>query len=357
MTQIFNYYLYHQANLSKSQRFTNYDIENFLMDEKISLKAVDQYADKYARQLAGSFFSGKQKISGQEILTLSEIRQVNLLVIRDLLNAWKKESENLRSPYFDYDAKPVAEALTVFQNTLSNHILISQNDFLPLLTRAVSQTLYLILDPYDFYSDTLDRKGKAPLTTESLKNDVKYIKINKAPLEKLVARLEEKKTTHLSGHEAFALLDSILEEVNFSPEEIDPYLVTFSKLVPVSFEMFYEKKAAPVPTVKPAASQPPLATPPRDINTVKETKPTLADNLARQKTGTLKEGLTINQKFMFTKILFHGDFEIFTEAIERLDRLDNLEQAHRFLHDAYPDWDRESEEYEEFIEIVEKRFS
>lgn len=333
------------------------------MDEKINLKAVDHYADKYARQLAGSFFSRKQKISGQEILSLCEIRQVNLLVIRDLLNAWKKESENLRSPYFDYDAKPVSEALVVFQNALSNHILISQNDFMPLLTRAVSQTLYLILDPYDFYSDTVDRKGKESLSTESLKNDVKYIKINKAPLEKLVSRLEEKKAVQISGNEAFALLDTILEEVNFSPEEIDPYLITFSKLVPVSFEMFYEKKAvvptlpAPAPVVVKTVVTQPSITAPRETNNNKDFKPTLADNLAKQKTGTLKEGLTINQKFMFTKILFHGDFEIFTEAIEKIDRFDNLAQAQRFLQDAYPDWDRESEEYEEFIEIVEKRFN
>jgi hypothetical protein len=78
--------------------------------------------------------------------------------------------------------------------------------------------------------------------------------------------------------------------------------------------------------------------------------------LAKQKITRLKESLTINQKFMFTKILFHGDFEIFTEAIDKLDRFDNLTQAMRFIDDAYPDWDRESEEYEEFYEILQNRF-
>jgi hypothetical protein len=84
---------------------------------------------------------------------------------------------------------------------------------------------------------------------------------------------------------------------------------------------------------------------------------TLADNLAKQKTVKLKESLTINQKFMFTKILFHGDFEIFSEAIDKLDRLDNLTQAMKFIDDGYPDWDIESEEYEEFIEILQNRFN
>jgi hypothetical protein len=76
-----------------------------------------------------------------------------------------------------------------------------------------------------------------------------------------------------------------------------------------------------------------------------------------QKIGRIKDGLTINQKFMFTKILFNGDFEIFSAAIEKLDRLDNLKQAMTYLEQTYPEWDKESEEYEEFIELVEKRFS
>ena len=60
---------------------------------------------------------------------------------------------------------------------------------------------------------------------------------------------------------------------------------------------------------------------------------------------------------MFTKILFHGDFEIFSEAVDKLDRFDNLAQAMRFIEDGYPDWDKESEEYLEFLEIIEKRFN
>lgn len=328
------------------------------MDEKINLKSVDQYAQQYAQHLSNSFFSKKNKISGPEILQLSSVKQVNLFVIRDLLVAWKKESEKLKSPYFDYDAREVREALVVFHNTLSNHILIGKEHFLPLLVRAVSQTIYLILDPYDFYSDTLDRKEGAPLITADLKSEVRYIKINKAPLEKLVTRLEEKKLDTISGNEAFAILDQILEEVNFTPEEIDPHLQLFNETVPLKVGNFYESKALSPP---PAAVVPDLITPSsiqKSISTTlqKETKQTLADDLAKKKMVLLKQNLTINQKFMFTKILFHGDFEIFSETIDKLDRFDNYAQAMRYIDEAYPHWDRESEEYMEFIELVEKRF-
>jgi hypothetical protein len=174
------------------------------MDEKISLKSVDQYAINYANQLADSFFSKQEKISGPEILSLCEVKQVNLFVISDLLSVWQQESQKLKSPYFDYEAKPVLDIINQFQNTLSNHILIGKADFLPLLKRAVSKTLYLILAPYDFYADTLEGKGYESLQTQALKNKVKYIKINQAPLEKLLAHLQEKNIDTLTGKEAFA---------------------------------------------------------------------------------------------------------------------------------------------------------
>ncbi len=327
------------------------------MDEKISLKSVDQYAQQYSLSLVNSFFSKKNKITGPEILQLSAVKQVNLFVVHDLLMAWKKEIEKLKSPYFDYHSQDVNDALVAFQNTLSNHILIGKEHFLPLLTKAVSQTIYLILDPYDFYSDTLDKKEGMPLNSSDLKNEVKYIKINKAPLEKLVIRLEEKKMISISGNEAFAMLDQILEEVNFTPEEVDSYLQLFNKVVPLRTENFYE--------AKPLSSQPLVLKPEVIVSTSteravptaqKETKQTLADDLAKKKIILLKQNLTINQKFMFTKILFHGDFEIFSETIDKLDRFDSMAQAMRFIDDAYPHWDRESEEYLEFIEIIEKRF-
>jgi len=331
------------------------------MDEKISLKAIDNYAIQYANQVADSFFSKKEKITGPEILSFCEVKQVNLFVINDLLSAWKQESQKLKSPFFDYEAKPVAEAMAQFQNTLSNHIVIRKSDFLPLLKRGVSQTLYLILAPYDFYAETMDEKGNEFIKTSDLKNKVKYIKINRAPLEKLVTHLEAKKSEAISGKEAFALLDHILEEVSFTPEDFEPYLAHFNSVVPITIDKFFDIKT-PAPVTKPAPIIIPVVKPePQVIKSVAaqpvESKPTLADNLAKQKVTRLKESLTINQKFMFTKILFHGDFEIFSEAIDKLDRFDSLAQAERFLEEGYPDWDRESEEYEEFIEIIQNRFS
>ncbi len=377
------------------------------MDEKLSAKALEDYSDDYASKVTATFFASKERISGQEILNLCDIQQINLFVIRELLRAWKLETHKLRSPYFDYTAAPVADALTRFHNLLSNHIAISKENFQPLLKKAVSQTLYLILNPYDFYSSALAAHGES-LRLDELRLDVKYIRINRIPLERLLGDLESRKLQVLSGKEAFAALDHILEEVNFTPDELDDYLARFSTVVPLDLESLYDKgetspaEATPKPSTPPVSETPPAAprsfigetvtpaepsaapkasvTPPKTeaappkkegAASKPEPKPapaqiplydqqpgkgtTLAENF--QKRRKIKDSLTINQKFMFTKILFNGDFELFSAAVERLDELDNLNQAKNYLGNNYGEWNPESEEYQEFMEIVERRFA
>ncbi len=364
------------------------------MDEKISLSALDDYSDDFASKVTASFFSSKEKITGPEILKACEVHQINLFVIRELLHAWKLESHKLRSPFFDYTNPTVVEALTKFQNLLSNHISISKENFQPLLKKAVSQTLFLILHPYDFYSEVLDKGTAGILKVEELRNEIKFVKINRTPLERLLQILDEKKLETISGNEAFGLLDHILEEVNFAPEEIDAYVAKFSEIAPLALDLFYDKTPAEiempaaevkviikeVPKVekmqKPEAIVPELVkaevkTEAVKAESVRKQAPaqaTLYDQLAKnvqpttlaedfQKKKKIKDSLTINQKFMFTKILFNGDFELFSNAIERLDELDNLNQAKSFLANNYAEWNKESEEYEEFMDIVEKRFA
>ncbi|NOT75517.1 MAG: hypothetical protein HOP08_11340 [Cyclobacteriaceae bacterium] len=369
------------------------------MDEKISLKALEDYSDDYASKVTASFFSSKEKITGAEILKVCDVHQINLFIIRELLHVWKHELQKLRSPFFDYSAPQVAESLSKFQNLLSNHISISRENFQPLLKKAVHQTLFLILDPYDFYSETLDNGLGGQLKIEDLKNEVKYVKINNTPLQNLLKTLDEKKLSTISGNEAFALLDRILEEVNFTPEEIDAYVTKFSTITPLDVEKLYDKKTitihtpphvkSDIPKIEPEKKeipkievkpvQPSIKTEPVKVEAVKEAprkeeiKPqqvsasALIDQLPKstqtslvedfQKRKKIKDILTINQKFMFTKILFNGDFELFSAAVDRLDELDNLSQANSYLTNNYPEWSKESEEYQEFIELVERRFA
>ncbi|MDL5049214.1 hypothetical protein QQ054_24680 [Oscillatoria amoena NRMC-F 0135] len=189
------------------------------------------------------------------------------------------------------------------------------------------------------------------MNVDLFREELKYLRINKAPLEKLLQHFDEKGIKELSGNEAFAMLDHILEEVNFTPEDVEGYINRFSAVEPLDAERFYVKNPAPVQPVKQQKNEKSTI---HDA-LVSDPKPTLADNF--RKIDRIKDRLTINQKFMFTKVLFHGDFELFSKAIDDLDRLEDMPAALKYLERLYHEWDRESEEFHEFMEMVEKRFS
>jgi hypothetical protein len=345
------------------------------MDEKISLEAISLYGDAYAEKVLKDFFGTRQKITGQDILSLCNVNQINLFVVRELFRSWKEETKKLKSPYFNYENPEVKEALENFMGILSQNIAIDQTYFTPLLKKAVSQALLVVFDPYDFFSILISGK-KNVLEVASFREEIKYLKINRAPLERLLQRLEEKNIENISGNEAFALLDVILEEVNFTPEDVDEYLEQFSAIVPLDPGRFYVAKSsqqvpasAPVPEVKPQ----PVAAPTPRVNQPKANtyqssqtasvneklsntpRASVADSFI--KIGKIKDSLSINQKFMFTKVLFHGDFELFSKAVDDIDRQDTIKGAMRYLEENYGDWDQESEEFHEFMELVEKRFN
>ncbi|MFZ6010755.1 MAG: hypothetical protein ACOYXT_10455, partial [Bacteroidota bacterium] len=316
------------------------------MDEKISLEAISLYGDAYAEKVLKDFFSTRDKITGTEILSLCNVHQVNLFVIRELFRAWKEETKKVKSPYFDYENPEVKDALENFMGVLSKNILIDRAHFAPLLKKASSQALLVIFDPYDFYAITITGKNNK-LEVDAFREEIRYLKVNKAPLDRMLQRLEEKGIKEISGNEAFAELDHVLEEVNFAPEDVEEFIRQFNAKVKFDPAQFYvpknpiweptitpvEKKIeeapklqepAPVPSVS-AAPQPKVHTayPNQNISTPSvneklqnQGRPTLVDNF--KKISKIKDSLTINQKFMFTKVLFHGDFELFSKAIDRL---------------------------------------
>ena len=341
------------------------------MDEKISLEAIAAYGDAYADKISKSFFSSKPKISGKEILTLSPVPQVNMFVIRELLVTWKEESGKLKSPYFDYDSQEVKDALENFMTVLSKHISVSQEHFVPLLKKAVRQSLLVIFNPYDFFSMLVTGKNNR-IELSTFREEIKYLKINRAPLARLVQKLEEKGVSEIPGNEAFAILDQILEEVSFTPEDLDEHIRQFSHTLPLDPSKFFPEKEEVRKPVEPRQNTPRVERTFFAEESVKTTenaplKPTINDRMQTaqrpsmynnfQKIPKIKDHLTINQKFMFTKVLFFGDFESFSRAVDELDQMQDMDSALKYLETQSSTWDRESREFHEFMEMVEKRFA
>ncbi len=347
------------------------------MENRLNREGIKKYSERFTNTIADQFFRDRTKISGTDVLELQPIRQVNLFVIKNLFKQWQKETGKLRSKYFDYENEEVKNALREFMNTLSRHISISKNDFIPLFQSATEETVLLIFSPYDFYTHILEMNDDA-MKVEDLKRILRYVKVNKNLLEVMIQKVEEQHLAVVNRNNLPGLLDEVFASIDDTPEDIEKYLKEFTAVIPLGENDLYTvEETAPLAVPENMAEEEPdidhkpehAGINEQDVqqNTGQtqktlhdelsgERKNTLADIHSQQKISSILDNITINQRFMFINTLFDGDDNRFKEAVEVLEGHNNHQNAIDYLHEQFPNWDQESEEVQEFLEVLSKRF-
>lgn len=319
------------------------------MESKLNHQAIDAYSKAFTKKVAQSFFTEHTHISGQQILALCEFKQINLIILKNLFRKWKKENAKLQSPFFNYQSDAVKKAMRQFMNTLSNHIFIKKEHFEPLFRDSVRDTLLLVFSPYDFYSKEINQRDDSRISLMDLHDLSKYIKVNEFLLEGLIDQFEKAKLSTAFNDEAFEIFNEVCANTSDEPEEITPYLAQFSKVIPLTIQDLYLDLELETSAENKA-----------NLNEQfqKTEKKTLGEQLGKQ--GSIKKHLTLNQRFMFVNQLFDGNQQQFAQAIDQIDSLENKQEADKFIQKTYIesyDWDIESEEVQEFLELVDRKFS
>ena len=402
------------------------------MNDKYSLAKCAQYGRRLATRLCNQYFDTQPPatIDGPGILKFTPVRQLNLLVMRQLLGQWQAETARLRSPYFDFEAAPVQTALTQFMNMLSRHIRLSRAAFEPLLAQAVTDTLGLAADPQGSFQRLLLGTTETP-TLESLRDGLRYLDFDKAFyqgfLDSLSAnnsltrdflthrfelhyaanyrahqpmqRLVEELSALLPLTTADLLEDGPVSTLNAAPADAKPALEAPSEPVAsplVAQAVPMSAPAASVATIQPSpAATAPVATPPawpsppsparllpdtspanvplhEKLKASQPAAPALADTLrataapaslaerAGPKVETLREAISINQRFSFINELFNGENMDYHAAIQHLDSLPTAEQACSYvaadLGSRY-DWSRKEEHVNKLLKLIERKFA
>jgi hypothetical protein len=322
------------------------------MESKLNYSFIQDYSNEYTQAITDDFFKENEEISGQQVLNLCPVKQVNLFVIKKLFEAWQLETKKLESPYFDYDAEGVKAALAAFMNTLSQHIAISREHFEPLLEQAVSDTILLIFSPYDYYVRELNA-SEDTLTLDALKKNLRYIKINRPILDALIKRFEDEQLSEVQGDEKIRLFNEVFENLEDDPEDFDDYVQLFSETRPLHTEKLYSdthhtqngQHEEPHPILNDQFSE--------------SNGNTLADLHQKKKIDSIRKHINVNQRYMFTKSLFGNNKEEFEKAVEDLDSYASYVEAFNYLRKDFAGkyhWKMDSEEVIEFLEIVAKKY-
>ncbi|MEQ8477379.1 hypothetical protein [Fulvivirga sp.] len=340
------------------------------MDNNLNRAGIKDYSTRYSKKLIDTYFKSNTSITGGDIKSLADISQINLFVIKNLFEEWQKETDNLKSDYFDYKSEQVKSALTEFMNVLSRNISINKDHFEPLLIRAVEESVLLIFSPYDFYTH-LAEHSNGEMTLQNLKRTLKYVRVNKNLLESLTQIMEERKLDKVNDSTYADLINEVFQNIQASPDDIGIYFDNFSKIEPLQESDIYgvlinertTEESEPIEEVEDDPSISKVDPTDENLKTINEIhaaeaeEPTIAEVHQTKGIDNLNAAMSINQRFMFKNALFSGDDKAFEDTIAHLESCGSKEEAMKYIYKEFPQWNIESEEFEEFVELIEKRLN
>jgi len=361
------------------------------MEHKYNQLNLERYSNSLAKLLCDRYFGSAPTVNGQQLINFTPIKQVNLFMIKELLLRWNQEMANLKSPYFDFENDEVKEALVQFMNVLSRKILMQRAPFEPLLAKAITDTFRWALEPAIVFEEKF-LKAQDSITTAKLQSNFKYINLNKNLVQDF---LDSQGTGPL--HYAAVLNDfkAFLAAHKQAWTSADEIVATFNNLLAIRTTDLLEQRVVPAPATIPApkaesappvASQPPVPGP-SPVNTIPTPKPlttdnnlnekfradkptlneklakpapTLADNQMGKKIESLKDSISINQRFSFINELFNGENLQYYNVIKTLDEFKDAESAKSYvLQDvgSKHDWSKKEDHVNKLLRLIERKFA
>ena len=412
------------------------------MQDKYSLAKCEQYGRRLATRLSQQFFGPQPAatLDGPALLKFTPIRQVNLLVLRQLLGRWQQEASALRSPYFDFEAGPVRTALGQFMNVLSRHSRLDRAALEPLLAQAVADTLALATDAGAAFEqlllppvgpDTTIDAADEPVPLATLRDYLRYFDQAKPFFEGFVNSLPTGNAP-LSREFLHQRFDLYLAAHGKELPALAPLITEFSALLPLTeADLWGDGPAAPAGRTEPGsgrtepgsghtgpgsghtgpdsghtgpdsgraepgsgrtesdsgraepgsgrtkpAPEAPTPTEAPLYAKLKATQPStspLADTLRGAAGGThslaergapkvvsLREAISINQRFSFINELFNGENMEYHAAIQHLDTLPDADAATAYVQQELAtshDWSLKQEHVGKLLKLIERKFA
>jgi len=283
---------------------------------------LEEYKKQLHKKLVSSYFSSSNTVSGNQILDFTPEKQINLMLLYLLMEEWEIEIEKNKSSYFDFNSEEVKNALKSYMNVLSKNILLKEVDFNPLLKKAIDYTFQLVENPESFVII-----NKLEQHIPKLK---KYIQYHKAYFE---GDLDYEITSKLE-----IVKDNLKPIFNFKEE------TTFSENIELETPSIHEKLMPTDPQLTTLADK--LG------ENIAPPESTLKD----QKIESIKNAISINQRFVLSNSLFDGDTERYMNVIEHLDNCESEEEAKNELKKLLMN-NYEKEETNQLRTLIEQKFN
>ena len=329
------------------------------MEGKINRDYIKSYSASYTNNILDTAFKEGPHLVGRDLTVLCSPEQINYNLLKTIFLQWESEIAKLKSPYFDYQADAVQRALKSFMDVLSRHIRLDKSSLRPLLQQAVEETLYQVFDAEHYYQHSIWPEGTTSISSEELANLKRFVRVNRGLLLELIEHHKDK--PEVNSEEYHKFIEDNLAAWKNQWEPVDGYVEAFSKVVALDTTALWAK-AAQEPVVEngsPANVNERFAKNTVSLNDkLQKDQTTLADQLNNKKVNSIKDTLTINQRFMFVNELFEGDTEAFGTMLDQIEGCDSYQQALLVIEESKGNfnYDMESDAIKELVSLIARRF-
>ena len=153
-----------------------------------------------------------EKIKGKDLLNITQFRQLNLFLLKNIYDMWNSNFEINKMKYFNYESNDVIIATNTMMNTLSNNISIEMKHFNELFRDSSQQILSLAYNPKSFIKKDL-------LTNEwydedRIKKKSKYYHYHKKLFQILINKIKSNNEISIKASELVNYVDNITLEIN-----------------------------------------------------------------------------------------------------------------------------------------------
>lgn len=357
------------------------------MTSKLNTSFLNQYSASIAEKVCNDFFKNQPSASGQHILDLTQIPQVNLFVMESLYEKWKADTLAFKSPCFDFENTEVKTALQTFMNVVSRHISLKREHLEPLLASATNKTLSLLFDTQYHFNDIFRSQPNFTVTSETIKQLGKYIRFNQFVAKTVETKMGDRDFVY--ANEAITWAEDSIKMSAYQLERVDKWVAVFSEILPLNTDELLKQQyinyqvsenqqeksffdsvspevkevniptldisTAPEPTVNKAVE------PEVSLNdTLKSEVESMAEKMQNRPISNLINNMPLHQKFMFTQQLFRGSNKNYEDAMTELNQLPNYEYAYQHIIYSLAGkhgWDITNEVVQELIDIVKRRYT
>ena len=113
---------------------------------------LNELAQRVSQRLIEAHDFDNGKIGGEALKSFSSHSQINKFLIFQVFQVWDMQINKLNHPYFNLEGEEIQETLNVLKNQISQQIEISDEDFKPMLERAIYNNLKLVLSPKEAFT-------------------------------------------------------------------------------------------------------------------------------------------------------------------------------------------------------------